>query len=73
MIELDRLICHCNDKSVTDIVDFIKKNSIKSIEELTKQKEMPLGDKCKSCIKEGYENDGYSLLMILSLIKKGKL
>jgi len=31
MIDPDRLICYCNDKSVADIVNFIKKIILKEL------------------------------------------
>ena len=71
MIDQDRTICICNDMSIKDIADLIKKHDIKTMEELIEK--AGVGDKCESCIEDGYENDGYSLAMVLSLVKQGRL
>ncbi|BDY11818.1 (2Fe-2S)-binding protein [Hydrogenimonas cancrithermarum] len=73
MIDRDRVICYCNDKTVGDIVELIKTNSIETLTELVDQVDIPLGDKCEACLEEGYENDGYSLAMVLSLVKQRRL
>lgn len=71
MIDQDRTICICNDMSIKEVADLIKKHDIKTMEELIEK--AAVGDKCESCIEEGYENDGYSLAMVLSLVKQGRL
>jgi len=73
MIDHDRLICYCNDKTVADIVDLIKANQIQTLDDLVNQVDVSVGDKCEACLDEGYENDGYSLAMVLSLVKQGRL
>ncbi len=73
MIDKKRLICYCNDKSVEDIVKLIKEHDIQTLEELVNRVDVPLGDKCEACLEEGYENDGYSLAMVLSLVKQRRL
>lgn len=73
MIDKDRMICVCNSLDITEISEFIKKNSIESVDELVENAELPMGDKCEACIEEGYENDGFSLAMVLSLTKQGRL
>ncbi|RUM46358.1 MAG: hypothetical protein DSY46_00075 [Hydrogenimonas sp.] len=73
MIDHDRLICYCNDKTVADIVDLIKANQIQTLDDLINQVDVSVGDKCEACLDEGYENDGYSLAMVLSLVKQGRL
>ena len=49
----------------------IKKEQITTMEELIEK--AGVGDKCESCIEDGYENDGYSLAMVLSLVRQGRL
>jgi hypothetical protein len=56
-----------------EISDIIKINKITSVEELIACSECSIGDKCEACHEEGYENDGYSLAMVLSLIKQKRL
>jgi hypothetical protein len=56
-----------------EIAECIKKNDITTLEALLENQECPVGDKCESCHEEGYENDGYSLAMVLSLVKQGRL
>ena len=73
MFDKNREVCVCNSLSMQEIAECIKKNDIKTLEELLENQECPVGDKCESCHEEGYENDGYSLAMVLSLVKQGRL
>ena len=73
MVDLDRLICYCNDKTVSDIVEIVKAKNIQTLDELINQTDVSLGDKCESCLHDGYENDGYSLAMVISLVKQRRL
>lgn len=73
MIDTDRMICVCNDMDMKAIAECIKKHDWKRVKEMIENTECPLGDKCESCIEDGYENDGYSLAMVLSLVKQGRL
>lgn len=73
MIDTERMICICNDLTIKDIAACIKDNDFESLEVMLESRECPMGDKCESCIEEGYENDGYSLAMVLSLVKQGRL
>ena len=73
MIDKDRMICVCNSLDINEIAEHIKENSIQTLEELLENQECPMGDKCESCIEDGYENDGFSLAMVLSLTKQGRL
>ena len=70
-IDPDRLICYCNDLTIADIADVIKKNDIETLQQLLEQQICPMGDKCEACRDEGYENDGFNLPMVLSMVKKG--
>ncbi len=70
-MDQDRMICVCNSMSIKDIADCIKEQGIEKMDALIEQ--CGVGDKCESCIEEGYENDGYSLAMVLSLVKQGRL
>ena len=73
MFDKEREICVCNSKSMLDIAQSIKENEIKNMHELLTCKACDVGDKCESCIEDGYDNDGYSLAMVLSLVKQGRL
>lgn len=73
MIDTDRMICICNSMDMKEIAECIKAHDWKSVTEMVENTECPLGDKCESCVEEGYENDGYSLAMVLSLVKQGRL
>ncbi|WP_345975549.1 (2Fe-2S)-binding protein [Sulfurimonas sp. HSL3-7] len=73
MFDKNREICVCNSLSMQEIAECIKKNDITTLEALLENQECPVGDKCESCHEEGYENDGYSLAMVLSLVKQGRL
>ncbi|MBU1642855.1 (2Fe-2S)-binding protein [bacterium] len=73
MFDKDREICVCNSLSMQEIAECIKEQKLTTLEEMVKNQECPMGDKCESCHEEGYENDGYSLSMVLSLVKQGRL
>jgi bacterioferritin-associated ferredoxin len=72
-IDPDRLICYCNDLTVADIAKVAKENGFTTLEELLAQNVCPMGDKCEACRDEGYENDGFNLPMVLSLVKQGRI
>jgi bacterioferritin-associated ferredoxin len=73
MFDRNREICVCNSLSIEEIAACIKKQDIKTLEELIENQQCPVGDKCEACREEGYENDGYSLAMVLSLVKQKRL
>ena len=73
MIDTNRTLCYCNDLTIEEIVTCIKENNFTTLEELLEQDLCPMGNKCELCREEGYENDGYSLLMLLSLVKQKRL
>ncbi len=70
MIDLDTTICVCNDLSIKDIAKCIKENDISTLEELLENDVCPVGDKCESCIDEGFDNDGLNLPMVLNMVQK---
>jgi len=72
-LDRNKEICVCNSLTLGEIVDFVKANNIRSITKLIEQEELPMGDKCEACHEDGYENDGYSLTMILSLVEQGRI
>ena len=72
-IDPDRLICYCNDLTIADIAKVVKENGFTTSEELLTQNVCPMGDKCEACRDEGYENDGFNLPMVLSLVKAGRI
>jgi len=73
MFDKEREICVCNSKSMLEIAESIKKHDIQNMDQLLKCAPCEVGDKCESCIEDGYENDGYSLAMVLSLVKQKRL
>lgn len=73
MIDKEKLICYCNNLNADKIAKCIKENSIQTMSELLSQNICPVGDKCEACQEDGYENDGYSLAMVLSLVKQNRL
>jgi len=73
MFDKEREICVCNSKSMLEIAAGIKRHDIQTMDALLAHPECEVGDKCESCIEEGYENDGYSLAMVLSLVKQKRL
>ncbi len=70
MIDLDTEICVCNNLSIKEIAEHIKENDLHSLEKLLDNQDLPMGDKCESCIDEGFNNDGINLPMVLSMVKK---
>jgi len=70
MIDLDTEICVCNGLSVADIAKCIREKDLKSLEEILENDECPIGDKCESCIDEGFNNDGLNIPLVLSMVKK---
>jgi len=73
MIDTDRMICVCNSRDMKEIATCIKEHGWQHLNDLVTNNECPMGDKCESCHEDGYENDGYSLAMVLSLVKQGRL
>lgn len=72
MIEKDTIICFCNDINAQEVADFIKKNNIKTLDELLSQEIIEIGNKCEACREDGYEDSEHTLKNILSLIKQNK-
>jgi len=73
MFDQEKLICYCNNLNMKEVADIIKKTSPETVDDLIDQVDYPVGDKCESCHENGYENDGYSLAMVLSLVKQKRL
>ncbi len=73
MIDLSRIVCNCNDVSAQEVVNLIKANNIKDLDALVEQDELPVGNVCESCQVDGFDDDGFSLTMLLEEIKKGTL
>ena len=73
MFDKEREICVCNDKNIQEVAEGIKKYDISTLEELLECEECQVGDKCESCHEDGFHNDGYSLAMVLSLVKQGRV
>lgn len=73
MIDENKLICYCNDLTIKDIVKIIKENGISNFDDLVEQTDHPMGDKCEACHENGYQNDGYSLAMVLGQVKQKRL
>ena len=72
-MDLSREVCVCNGISALEIRDYIRKNNISSLEDLLKQEELPLNDKCESCLEEGYENDGFNIALVYNRTIKDQI
>ncbi len=70
MIDMDRVICGCNDLSVRDVAECAKRENLTTLDDLLENDVCPMGDKCESCQDEGFYNDGYNLSYVLSLVEK---
>lgn len=73
MFDREKEICVCNSRYMKEIAECIKAHDIKTMDELLENQECHVGDKCESCHEDGFYNDGYSLAMVLSLVKQGRL
>ncbi|MDD2789177.1 MAG: (2Fe-2S)-binding protein [Sulfurimonas sp.] len=73
MIDKNTEVCVCNHLSAGDIAACIKENSLFDLESLLANDQCPIGNKCKSCRDEGYNNDGINIPLVLSMVKKGLL
>lgn len=73
MIKTTREVCVCNGVTAQEIIKLIKENNIHTLKELLEQNISPVGNKCESCQEEGYDNDGFSLSMLLSLVEQKKV
>ena len=71
MVDLDTEICVCNSLSVRDIANCIKENDLNTLEDILENSVCPVGDKCESCVDEGFNNDGLNVPMVLSMVQKG--
>jgi len=67
----ETLICHCHDKTLGVIVDYIKAHKIEKWQEIVADLEFECGDTCENCHIEGYHNDGLSLAMVVGMVKRG--
>ena len=73
MIDLDTEICVCNGLSIRDIAECIKENNLNTLDEVLENTICPVGDKCESCVDEGFNNDGLNIPMVLSMVKKNQV
>ena len=65
------MICYCHDKTLGQIVDYIKAHNIERWEEIVADLDFECGDTCENCYTEGYHNDGMSLAMAVGMVKRG--
>jgi len=73
MLDLNRELCVCNSLTLQDIVKLIKEDDITSVETFTQNSKYDIANKCEACVEEGYENDGFSLAMVVALVKQGRV
>jgi len=73
MIDLDTEICVCNNLIVRDIASCVKQNNLTTLQELLENDICAVGDKCKSCHDEGFNNDGLNLPLVLAMVKRGEI
>jgi bacterioferritin-associated ferredoxin len=70
MIDSQTEICICNGLNAEDIAKCIKENNLSTLEEILENEICPMGNKCESCIDEGFNNDGINIPLVLSMVKK---
>lgn len=73
MIDLEKTLCACNNVSAGELVKLIKEEGYTTLEEVLEQDICPVGDKCEACHEDGWDNDGFSIAMLLSLVKQNRL
>ena len=67
----DTLICHCHDKKLGEIAEYIKANKIDDYKRIVEDGSFECGVSCENCHEEGYHNDGLSLAMAVGMVKRG--
>jgi len=70
MVEAKTEICVCNNLTAEDIAKCIKEKKLSTLEEILQDDDLSIGNKCKSCIDEGFHNDGINIPLVLSMVKK---
>ena len=73
MVTKDTKICVCNDLTVAEIAECIQNNNFDTLEEILENDDCPMGDKCESCVDEGFNNDGLNIPMVLNMVKNNAL
>ncbi len=73
MVDQNTEICVCNSKKAGQIAKCIKKHNLTTLEEVLENEECNVGNKCESCIDEGYNNDGLNIPLVLAMVKSSKL
>lgn len=70
MIDLKSEVCICNSVTFEEIIIQIQEQNITTLQQLLENEVCPVGNKCKSCKDEGFNNDGLNLPLALSLANK---
>jgi bacterioferritin-associated ferredoxin len=70
MVNPQTEICICNDLTLEDIAKYIREYNLSTLEEILDNKECSIGNKCESCLDEGFNNDGLNIPMVLTMVKK---
>lgn len=73
LIDKNTTLCVCNDITILELAECIKENKLTSLEEVLQNSTCQVGDKCESCIDEGFNNDGVNIPMVLSMVKNKKI
>ena len=73
MVDQNAEICVCNSKTAGKIAQCIKKHNLTTLEEVLENEECNVGNKCESCVDEGYNNDGLNIPLVLAMVKSSKL
>lgn len=69
MVDLESEVCVCNSVTFKELIEYIQKSGIDTMQELLENDECPVGNKCESCRDAGFNNDGLNLPLALSLAK----
>jgi len=67
----ETMICYCHNLTIAQIADYIKASQTDNVTQIVEDQNFACGNSCQSCHEEGYNNDGFSLAMVLGMVKKG--
>jgi len=73
MCNKDTEICVCNSITAGELAECIKENDLKTLQEVLDNEKCVVGDKCESCIDEGFHNDGINIPLVLAMVKRSQL
>ncbi len=71
MPDKDTMICYCHNLTLGEIAEYVKEKDIASYRQIVEDIDYACGNSCEACHEDGYNNDGFSLAMVVGMVKKG--